>query len=72
MKNDCRSILFIGTWLVFLAGCLTIGDAAGAPSKIPVDLYVMSLCPYGVQAENSIIPAVLSSTSQKSQIKTNK
>lgn len=34
--------------------------AATAAKKIKLDLYVMSLCPYGVQAENGVIPAVRS------------
>ncbi len=36
-------------------------DAKAAKAKtITMDLYVMSLCPFGVQAENAIIPAVKS------------
>ncbi|MBI4064376.1 MAG: DsbA family protein [Elusimicrobia bacterium] len=47
--------------LLFTAGlaCVTIRGAAQSDSgKISVDLYVMSLCPFGVQAENGMFPAV--------------
>ncbi|MBI4422780.1 MAG: hypothetical protein HY554_03585 [Elusimicrobia bacterium] len=44
-----------------VAIAVAAGSASQAPAaesgKISVDLYVMSLCPFGVQAENGIFPA---------------
>ena len=33
-------------------------DTSTYEGEVVIDLYAMSLCPYGVQAENSIIPVV--------------
>jgi predicted DsbA family dithiol-disulfide isomerase len=34
------------------------GPGAAGPERVRVDLYVMSMCPYGVQAENAFAPVV--------------
>lgn len=39
---------------------LLLPALAAASPKVSVDLYVMSLCPFGVKAENTLIPAVRS------------
>ncbi len=64
MPRDLHPIL---CWPRVAAFVLVIAATAGAapaktevPAPVPVDLYVMSRCPWGVKAENVIIPAVKS------------
>lgn len=45
---------------ILLASFLPSLAAGADAAKTRVDLYVMSLCPFGVQAENGVIPAVKS------------
>ncbi|MGQ0644169.1 MAG: hypothetical protein ACT4O3_01595 [Elusimicrobiota bacterium] len=47
-------------FLIATSMVLAAGPAYPAAEKIPVDLYVMSLCPFGVQAENAVLPAMKS------------
>jgi len=42
--------------LFLFAGMLHAAKKPVPQDRLPVDLYVMSLCPYGVQAENGLIP----------------
>ena len=44
--------------VVIAACCLLASAARAADKKLPVELYVMSSCPYGVQAENGLFPAL--------------
>lgn len=37
---------------------MVLSDTTQPSGKVTVDLYVMSQCPFGVQAENLLIPAV--------------
>jgi len=43
-----------------LALALPLAQAGAAPGKIKFDLYVMSICPYGITAENGAFPAIKS------------
>ena len=42
--------------LFLCAGMLHAAKKSAPQDRVPVDLYVMSLCPYGVQAENGLLP----------------
>ena len=46
--------------IAVLVLCAPAFAADAAPARVRVELYVMSLCPFGVQAENELIPAVRS------------
>jgi hypothetical protein len=47
-------------WPLAVSVVLAAAPAYSGQEKIPVDLYVMSLCPFGVQAENAVLPAMKS------------
>lgn len=53
-----RRLAVIGAFAFILS--IAKVDASTNDRKVRIDLYVMSLCPFGVQAENLIIPAVKS------------
>lgn len=52
-----RRLVLDGAALAALLASV-IAPSAAAAGKVKLDLYVMSLCPFGVQAENGILPAV--------------
>ena len=61
MKVVRYSVAFAA--ILAMAGCgkseKKKGESAGAKGpKVPVELYVMSQCPFGVRAENAMIPVV--------------
>ncbi len=53
MRCGCALALALGFGLI---GCK--GKKKHEPAPVAVELYVMSQCPYGVQAEDSIVPAL--------------
>lgn len=59
-----RRKIWRGKGLVLAAGLLGLGGGAWAGGRRPlsapvsVDLYVMSQCPFGVQAEDAFLPAI--------------
>ncbi|MBI4061526.1 MAG: thioredoxin domain-containing protein [Elusimicrobia bacterium] len=50
--------------LLALLAALLPAQAEAAASKVKLDLHVMSLCPYGLKAENGVLPAVKSLAKQ--------
>ena len=54
MKIVQTSMVVVGLMTAAPAAALAAGE------KVTLDLYVMSMCPYGVQAENGLFPAVKS------------
>ncbi|MCX5786365.1 MAG: hypothetical protein NTX59_11820 [Elusimicrobia bacterium] len=53
-----RSTIFLA--LIFFPASRIVAAHTAKPEKVALDLHVMSMCPYGVQAENGIFPAVAS------------
>lgn len=51
-----KPYLWILIGLILIIGIVWI-IAVATTENVPVDLYVMSMCPYGTQAEDAVIPA---------------
>ncbi|MEM4337070.1 MAG: thioredoxin domain-containing protein [Candidatus Woesearchaeota archaeon] len=57
-KGTPLIVLVFLSVLLFLAGCNTISGSSVKSGAVKVELYVMSQCPYGVQAESFIFPVL--------------